>query len=63
MREPIIGPKYVGYWEIGGDGKGSTYGTIRLAQLHKPRWLHRTMMRLLLGIVWHDGFNPEKMYE
>ena len=42
-------PKYVGYYQIGGD-----YG-LRVAFTKKPIWFHRTMMKLCLGWEWSDG--------
>jgi hypothetical protein len=42
-------PKYVGYYQIGGD-----YG-LRVSFTKKPIWFHRTMMKLCLGWEWTDG--------
>jgi flavin-dependent dehydrogenase len=44
-------PPTVGYWLFPG-----SHGTANI-QFHmpkKPNWLHRTMMRLLLGFEWRD---------
>lgn len=41
-------PVYVGYWEIGGSAG------LRIAKESRPCWLHRTLCKLLLGIVWRD---------
>lgn len=42
-------PKPVGYWSLrGGEPE------FRLYRTERPRWLHRTMMRLAFGVRWHD---------
>ena len=33
---------------------GYRLGNTTLALTHKPKWLHRTMMRLCFGVVWVD---------
>lgn len=44
-------PKYVGAYQLGGK-----FG-LRIMFQEKPNWLHRTMMKLCLGIVWIDTTN------
>jgi hypothetical protein len=44
-------PKYVGGYRIGGNG--AYYTQFNLTR--KPIWLHRVMVRLLLGWEWIDG--------
>lgn len=42
-------PVFAGYYQIGGKSG---------LQVHLPKrppWLHRTMMRMLLGWEWFDG--------
>jgi hypothetical protein len=41
-------PNYVGYYEIGKEGG------LQLRQTTKPKWLHRKMMDICLGIKWID---------
>ena len=36
-------PSYVGYYEIGG---------LQICLSTKPKWLHRKMMNICLGIEW-----------
>jgi hypothetical protein len=43
-------PTYVGYYEI---GKGD--GCLQLCQTTKPKWFHRKMMKICLGIEWFDN--------
>ena len=45
-------PKPVGYWLFPGSVPG---GEIQFHMTRRPRWLHRTMMRLLLGFEWRDA--------
>lgn len=40
---------HVGYWEVGGP-LGLRFSVVR-----KPLFLHRLLMRTLLGIRWGDG--------
>lgn len=51
MSEPhvITSPKYAGYWEIGGPTG------LRVALAHRPIWLHRWTVKLVLGFIWKDG--------
>jgi hypothetical protein len=42
--------EWVGHYVLGGD---SNYNT-KIGLVKKPFWLHRTMMKLLLGITWED---------
>ena len=44
-------PKPVGYWILPG-GLGGT--VMRFAAYSKPRWLTRTMMRLVFEWEWED---------
>ena len=44
-------PKYVGGYRIGGPTG------LQINFQRKPIWLHRVMMRLLLGWEWIDGEN------
>lgn len=41
-------PKNVGAWKM--PGTEAYFHAIK-----RPSWLHRTMMRLLLGWVWRDS--------
>jgi hypothetical protein len=41
---------YVGYYQI---GKGD--GCLQLCLTEKPKWLHRKMMDICLGIKWFDN--------
>jgi hypothetical protein len=43
-------PNYLGYYEI---GKGD--GCLQLCQTTKPKWFHRKMMNICLGIKWFDN--------
>jgi hypothetical protein len=45
----IKAPTYVGSYQIGGP-MGLCFSLT-----HKPRWLHRQMMRLCFGWVWVDA--------
>jgi len=45
-------PNYVGYYQI---GKGD--GCLQLCLTEKPKWLHRKMMKIFLGIEWFDNKN------
>ena len=42
-------PDYAGYYSIG-KGEYNIYFT------NKPKWLHRKMMKICLGIEWIDEF-------
>ena len=42
-------PPVVGYYEIGGQ-----YG-LRIGMTKRPLWLHRWMVRLVLGFKWGEG--------
>ena len=46
----ISPPKYVGGYRI---GKLNT-GYIQFNLTHKPKWIHRQFMRILLGWYWYD---------
>ena len=39
---------------IGGYRLGTPPSTVTLRLTHRPKWLHRTMMRLCFGVVWQD---------
>ena len=43
-------PVFVGGYRL---GKGAYSWKLNLE--HKPRWIHRTCMRVFLGIVWEDN--------
>jgi hypothetical protein len=43
----FIQPPYVGRWI-------SSCGSIKASVMKKPRWFHRKMMLLILGIDWED---------
>lgn len=44
-------PKYVGGWQLPGS---TVRHTVQFNMEGRPCWLHRTMMRLLLGWKWKD---------
>lgn len=39
-------PDYVGYYQIGSN--------LQISSTTKPKWLHRKMMNIFLGIKWFD---------
>lgn len=41
-------PVYVGHYNLG-------EGAVKVHFQKKPRWLHRTMMRILLGWTWENA--------
>jgi hypothetical protein len=43
-------PNYLGYYQI---GKGD--GCLQLCLTEKPKWFHRKMMKICLGIEWFDN--------
>lgn len=44
-------PPVVGYWHFPGSSPACA---TRLAMGSRPSWLHRWMMRILLGFKWED---------
>ena len=48
----ITPPKTAGYWVLPGS---VSYGEVRYCMPRRPVWLHRVMMRTLLGWVWRDS--------
>jgi hypothetical protein len=47
----IIPVKYAGRWFV--PGSSATH-RVQFPMTKKPNWLHRTMMRVLLGWEWRD---------
>jgi hypothetical protein len=47
----VVVPKYAGRWILPGS---SPPAGVHFSMPTKPNWLHRTMMRVLLGWEWRD---------
>ena len=47
----LSSPNYVGGYRIG----KQTTGYFQFNLTHKPKWLHRQFMRILLGWYWFDA--------
>jgi hypothetical protein len=43
-------PNYVGYYKI-----GKEYSGLDIGLTEKPKWFHRKMMKICLGIEWFDN--------